>query len=144
MGKIIITFVVLLGLSAVQCGTSPGKDTGKSSLSSSGNEKAEITFKEYQYDFGKVAEGEKIGHIFTFKNKGTGNLIIASVTSSCGCTVPKYDSKPVPPEGNGSLEVVFDTSGKKGMQSKTITVRSNASTPVVLLKITAEVITNNN
>jgi len=39
--------------------------------------------------------------------------------------------------------VVFDTSGRNGMQTKTITVKSNASKPVVLIKITAEVITTN-
>ena len=46
-------------------------------------------------------------------------------------------------EASGNLEVVFDTSGRNGMQTKTITVKSNASIPVVLLKITAEVVTNN-
>ena len=44
-------------------------------------------------------------------------------------------------EASGNLEVVFDTSGRSGMQTKTITVKSNAQTPVVLLKITAEVVT---
>ncbi len=43
------------------------------------------------------------------------------------------------PGGEGSLEVVFDTSGRNGMQTKTITVKSNAKPAVVLLKITAEV-----
>jgi hypothetical protein len=80
---------------------------------------------------------------FTFDNKGTGNLIISSATTTCGCTVSKYDKKPIPPGASGNLEVVFDTSGRNGMQTKTITVKSNASKPVVLLKITAEVITTN-
>jgi hypothetical protein len=90
-----------------------------------------------------VAEGEKISHTFIFDNKGTANLIISSASTTCGCTVPKYDRKPIPPGGCGSLEVVFNTSGRSGMQTKTITVKSNASTPVVLLKITAEVINSN-
>jgi hypothetical protein len=55
--------------------------------------------------------------------------------------VPKYEAKPISPGANGNLEVVFDTSGRSGMQTKTITVKSNATTPVVLLKITAEVVT---
>ena len=81
--------------------------------------------------------------MFTFENEGTEDLIISSVTTTCGCTVPKYDTKPIPP-GERKSEVVFDTSGRSGMQTKTITVKSNAKTPVVLLKITAEVVTNNN
>jgi len=104
---------------------------------------SEIAFREYQHDFGKVAEGENISYIFTFDNKGTSDLVIISATTSCGCTVPKYDTKPIPPGGNGNLEVVFDTSGRNGFQTKTISVKSNALIPVVLLKITAFVETNN-
>ena len=91
----------------------------------------------------EVAEGEKISYTFTFDNKGTDKLIITSATTTCGCTVPKYDSKPINPGASGTLEVVFDTSGRSGIQTKTITVKSNASKPIVLLKIIAEVVTNN-
>ena len=91
-----------------------------------------------------MAEGEKIAYVFTFENKGSADLVITSATTSCGCTVPKYDTKPITPGGAGNLEVVFDTSGRNGMQTKTITVKSNAATPVVLLKITAEVVTTIN
>jgi hypothetical protein len=144
MRKIIITSLVLVGLLVVQCGSGPKKDTGNTSLPSSDTGTAQITFREYEHNFGKVTEGEKVAYVFTFENKGTANLVVTSATTSCGCTVPKYDTKPIPPGENGNLEVVFDTSGKNGMQTKTITVKSNASTPVVLLKITAEVVTNNN
>jgi hypothetical protein len=105
---------------------------------------AEIVFSEYEHDFGKVEEGEKVAYTFSFENKGKGNLVVKNAITSCGCTVPKYDTRPIPPGGKGNLEVVFDTYEKSGMQSKTISVRSNASKPVVLLKITAEVITKIN
>jgi hypothetical protein len=144
MRKAFITFLLLAGLLAVQCGSGPKKEIRDTSLRSSDTGTARITFREYEHNFGKVAEGEKVSYLFTFDNKGTGNLLIASVTTSCGCTVPKYDNKPIPPAGNGNLEVVFDTSGKNGMQTKTVTIKSNASTPVVLLKISAEVLTKNN
>jgi hypothetical protein len=42
------------------------------------------------------------------------------------------------------VEVVFNTAGRNGIQTKTVTVRSNAGTPVVILKVTAEVLNNNN
>ena len=142
--KIFITSLILAGLLVAHCGSSPPKDSGISALQSSDKGTATITFMEYEHNFGKVAEEEKVGYTFKFENKGTGNLIITSATASCGCTVPKFDKTPIPPGGNGNLEVVFDTSGKNGMQTKTVTVKSNASTPVVLLKITAEVVTNKN
>jgi Protein of unknown function (DUF1573) len=143
MRKFIMTSLVLVGLLVVQCGSGPRKDTGNTSLPSSATGSAEITFREYEHDFGKITEGEKVAYVFTFENKGTTNLVVTSATTSCGCTIPKYNTKPIPPGGNGNLEVVFDTSGRNGRQTKTITVKSNASTPVVLLKITAEVVTNN-
>lgn len=99
----------------------------------------EIVFREYEHHFGKVKEGEKISYQFTFDNKGPGDLVLTSVSTTCGCTVPKYDVKPISPGESGRIEVVFDTSGRDGMQTKTITVKSNASKPIVLLKITADV-----
>jgi hypothetical protein len=103
-----------------------------------------ISFREYEHDFGKVIEGEKVACTFIFENIGKGPLVISSVTSSCGCTVPKYDTKPVLPGNTGNVEVIFDSSGRNGRQTKTITVRSNASKPVVLLRLSGEVITSTN
>lgn len=106
-------------------------------------EVAELVFREYEYDFGKITEGEKVAHIFAFENKGPGNLVIKSASTSCGCTVPKYDKSPIPPGKGGSLEVVFDSGGRNGIQTKTISVRSNSITEVVILKISAEVVSRN-
>jgi Protein of unknown function (DUF1573) len=141
MRKILVILLALVAVTASNCGNGTGKDSAGIVLKTDGTGKGEIIFREYQHDFGKVAEGEKISYKFVFDNKGTENIIISSATTTCGCTIPKYDTKPIPPGANGNLEVVFDTSGKNGMQTKTVTVKSNASKPVVLLKITAEVVT---
>lgn len=124
------------------CGGGPTVNSGSSAQKSGSTGTSELIFREYQHDFGKVAEGEKLSYTFIFDNKGTSDLIISSVTTTCGCTVPKFDKKPVAPGTNGSIEVVFDTSGRSGTQTKIITVKSNASIPVVLIKITAEVVTS--
>jgi hypothetical protein len=142
--KTIIVALVLIVITFSECGNNNGKVTGVAGSQPAQNGTAAIVFKEYDHDFGKVAEGEKVSYIFIFENRGTANLVVNSAATSCGCTVPKYDTKPVLPGGKGDLEVVFDTSGRNGMQTKTITVKSNASTPVVLLKITAEVVSTNN
>jgi hypothetical protein len=122
--------------------TSCGNTNSSSADTKNSTGKSEIAFSEYQHDFGKVAEGEKLNYTFDFKNKGTADLIITSASTTCGCTVPRYDTKPIAVGNSGKLKVVFDTSGRNGLQTKVITVKSNASTPVVLLKITAEVVTN--
>ncbi len=103
---------------------------------------AEVVFAEYEHDFGRVTEGEKVAYVFSFENKGPGDLVITSASTTCGCTVPKYETKPVKMGGKGSLEVVFDTSGRSGKQTKTISVRSNSKLPVVMLKISADVVSD--
>jgi Protein of unknown function (DUF1573) len=143
MRKLFVISLILTALAASNCGNRTGSDPAGNSSKTSTAGTSEIIFREYQHDFGKVTEGEKISYTFTFENKGTSNLIISSATTSCGCTVSKYDTKPIPPGAGGNMEVVFDTEGHSGMQTKTITVKSNASKPVVLLKITAEVVTTN-
>lgn len=144
MKKNIILFCGIIALLTLNCTGNSNKNEGNSAVNLSTDSKAEIMFKEYEHDFGKVAEGERIAYVFTFENSGTSDLVIKSALTTCGCTVPKYDTKPVSPGKGGMLEVVFDTSGRSGTQTKTITVNSNASKPVVLLKITAEVVTNIN
>jgi len=144
MRKILVISLALAALTVSNCANNTRKspDNSGSDHPQSGN--VEIIFKEYEHDFGKVAEGEKVAWLFQFENKGTSDLVVTSVTTSCGCTVPKYDIKPISPGGSGNLEVVFDTSGRDGKQTKTITVKSNASVPAVILKITAEVVTTIN
>jgi len=137
--------IILIWALVAMFGSGCGDGTAVNSVSSAQKEKStgtsELIFREYQHDFGKVSEGEKLSYTFIFNNKGTSDLIISSATTTCGCTVPKYDKKPIAPGANGNMEVVFDTSGRSGMQTKIITVKSNASVPVVLIKITAEVVT---
>jgi hypothetical protein len=143
MKRILYIFLAIVTITFFGCrGNNKGIINPSEQSDSSGT--AEIVFREYEHDFGKVTEGEKVAYVFSFENKGNCNLIVKNAITSCGCTVPKYDTKPIPPGGTGNLEVVFDTYEKSGKQSKTISVRSNASKPVVILKITAEVVTNIN
>lgn len=123
----------------------PADSRGKGNVPAAEGEKGagDIVFREYEHDFGKLTEGEKVAHIFSFVNNGAGDLVISSASASCGCTVPKYDRKPIPPGEGGTLEVVFDTSGRSGVQTKTISVRSNSPSEVVILKISAEVLKRN-
>jgi len=136
INRVILPGMLLMPLLLSHCGNSGNNNAG---VSQTDTGTAKIVFREYEHSFGKVSEGEKIGYVFKFENQGTSDLVIASATTSCGCTVPVYDTRPIPPGGSGNLEVVFDTSGRSGMQTKTIVVKSNAKPPVVILKITAEV-----
>jgi hypothetical protein len=135
----VCSFIILI-IIMTACNSSRGDQTADKSGFPADGELAEISFREYEHDFGKITEGEKVAHIFTFENKGPGTLVISSASTSCGCTVTKYDRNPIPSGKGGSLEVVFDSDGRNGIQTKTISVQSNSRTQVVVLKITAEVI----
>jgi hypothetical protein len=140
----IILSVLLVSVLVNSCNHGGKTNRNLDSFLVSATDTAKIHFKEYEHNFGKVTEGEKVACIFTFENTGTGPLVISSATTSCGCTVSKYNKKPVLPGSSGTVEVVFNSSGYNGMQTKTITIKSNASKPIVLLKITGEVITSTN
>lgn len=138
MSNTVIYFSVLLLLTGWSCksGAGSGAVTSDNTVESG---IALLEFEKMEHDFGKITAGEKVGAIFKFLNNGDGDLLITSASTSCGCTVPKYSKEPIPPGGAGTVEVVFDSSGRSGQQTKTVTVMSNASKPVIILKISAEI-----
>lgn len=101
---------------------------------------AEISFEEKVFDYGTITKGADGNHTFTFTNTGNSPLIIESVKSSCGCTVPKKPEAPIAPGASGSIQVRYDTQ-RLGVFRKTITVTTNAGTnSVVALKIKGTVV----
>jgi hypothetical protein len=133
----ILSFLILI--TASNCTGSSGKKQSSGEMASD-TAGAEIVFREYEHDFGKVEEGGKISWQFVYENKGRGDLVLTAVSTTCGCTVPRYDRKPVAPGGKGTIEVIFDTSDRSGKQTKIISVMSNSIKPVTMLRITAEVV----
>ncbi len=94
-----------------------------------------VKFDEMSYDWGKIKEGDKMTHIFKFKNTGSNDLIISDARGSCGCTVPEWPKEPIKPGKGGELKVVFDSAHKSGQQSKTVTVTANTEPANVVLMI---------
>ena len=133
------TFFTLLFASCLLISCGQSRNNSAQNIDGSDSATAVIAFKEYEHNFGVVKEGRKLRHTFTFENTGEGNLVVQSVRASCGCTVPKYDRRPIASGKGGKIEVEFDTSGRNGMQTQIITVTSNATVPVIILRITAEV-----
>ena len=101
---------------------------------------AQIEFAELEHDFGVVSEGEKVGWYFSYENIGSSDLVIKDVHTTCGCTVPQFSRKPLPPGEKENLKVIFDSSGKMGKEIKSISIESNAQNTIVKLKLYIEVI----
>lgn len=101
---------------------------------------ARIDFAEEVYDFGKVSvAGGKVSHNFTFKNTGTGNLVIINAKADCGCTKPQYSDEPVAPGKSGSVKVTFVPNGQ-GHFTKKVTLTTNGNPRKARLLIKGEVV----
>lgn len=98
-----------------------------------------MVFNKKEHDFGEIKQGDKVNYTFTFKNTGSNDLSITSAQGSCGCTVPEYDKNPIKPGKSGKMKVSFDSSGKTGVQTKTVTVRANTPTGYETLNIKATI-----
>jgi hypothetical protein len=99
-----------------------------------------LAFEKDFHDFGNLRSGEKVTYSFKFKNTGKSMLVISSVTTSCGCTVSDYPKQPIKPGDQGTVDVSFDSAGRRGIQNKTITVFSNTQPPTTQLSIKAMVV----
>ncbi len=98
-----------------------------------------VEFGDTKHDYGVIEQGEKVGHVFTFKNTGNEPLVLSNVKPSCGCTTPKWTKEPIAPGEAGEIHVEFDSKGKSGKQTKTVTVTANTDPAKTVLTITGEV-----
>jgi hypothetical protein len=100
-----------------------------------------IYLTETQYDFGKVNEGDKVDHTFRFVNKGSSNLVIKDIKTSCGCTAALLSQDNLAPGQEGTLKVELDTKNRSGKMSRTVTINSNdPKDPAKILTIYADII----
>lgn len=99
-----------------------------------------IKFRQESFDFGTVVEGPQATHEFKFKNEGKEPLVLSNVRASCGCTVPTWPKEPVLPGKEATITATYNTQGRPGAFTKTITVESNASEASKVITIKGEVI----
>ncbi len=100
---------------------------------------AQISFESEVHDFGTI---EYLGNgkaDFLFTNTGKSPLIISSAKGSCGCTVPSWPKEPIMKGKTGVINVSYDTK-RVGPFTKTVTINSNANTPVKVITIKGKVL----
>lgn len=101
----------------------------------------QIEFEQTEYDGGVVIEGEKVTYAYKFTNTGQTDLEIENVRASCGCTASSPKDKVIKPGQTSEITATFNSTGRLGLQQKSITVRSNDpdnGTVVLRLKVTVE------
>ena len=97
--------------------------TEKVTLSSEAQ--AKISLEKKSHDFGSIEEGVQATVTFTFKNTGNAPLILNSVKASCGCTTPKWTKEPIAPGSEGQVTAIYNSKGRPGNFTKTITIKHN-------------------
>ena len=98
-----------------------------------------LKFNKEVHDFGKVSEGPLATYSFEVTNTGTAPVVISNAAASCGCTTPEWSKDPIMPGAKSVIKVGYNTSGRPGAFTKTITVTSNAENATVILTIKGEV-----
>ena len=98
-----------------------------------------IEFKETEYDFGTVMQGERLSHTFVFTNTGKSDLIISSAHASCGCTTSTPPKAPIKPGETSEIKVTFDSKTKLGPTTNVVTVAAHTYPTRTLLRVSADV-----
>ncbi len=103
--------LLLLGL-AVGCAKQPGR----------------IELSDAEYDFGTISNEKAVSHVFEVRNVGQGQLEIAGVSTSCGCTVAEVDRRQLAPGETAQLTVTYDPQahdGATGRFMRVVYIRSD-------------------
>lgn len=97
-----------------------------------------ISFDKSVHDYGTLFVGGDGNCEFEFTNTGKEPLILSSVRSSCGCTVPSWPREPILPGKTEKIKVKYDTN-RMGPINKSITVMSNAVNSTEVLRISGNI-----
>ncbi len=95
---------------------------------------------EETYNFREIPEGPQVTHEFKFVNEGKEPLVLSNVRASCGCTTPSWPKEPVLPGKEAIILVTYNTQGRPGSFTKSITITSNADEPNKVIYIKGEVV----
>jgi hypothetical protein len=124
-------FVLALALS-VNAGAQENtkkKETPKKETTA--KKKKGLTFTTLEINRENIPYGSEDLFIFEFKNDAKTPAIIQGVQTSCGCTAAEKPVEPVKPGKKSKISVKYDTK-REGNFTKTVTITSNVSEPIIL------------
>ncbi len=98
-----------------------------------------IEFKAIDYDFGTIKQGDRVRTKFTFTNKGPNVAKLENVKAGCGCTIPTWPKEEIAVGESRDIEVEFNSAGKAGLITKTVSVTYNGEPRVIVLSFKANI-----
>jgi len=101
---------------------------------------ATFSFEQTAHDFGTIKPGkDTLWYDFVFINKGTEPLEIASVKTSCDCTLAQWPKTAIQPGKKATIKGGFKIEGKSGPFDKSIIIIANTSPATTFLTITGDI-----
>ena len=102
------------------------------------NADAHMKFANEEHNFNTIPEGPSVTYDFNFKNIGKEPIVLSTVQASCGCTTPNWSKEPIKPGESSKITATYNTQGRPGAFTKTITVNSNVGSKVLKISGTVE------
>ena len=95
--------------------------------------RATLKWEQLRADLAPGPKDKTVEATFAFVNEGTTPVTIESLKSSCGCTTAALDKKVYAPGEKGEVRARFDIGQRRGLQTKTISVKiRDEPTPTIL------------
>lgn len=99
----------------------------------SGNARADLRWERLRAEIATRPNEKSVDAAFPFVNSGQTTITIEAIKSSCGCTTAALDKRVYAPGEKGELRAHFDIGQRRGLQTKTISVKvADNPTPTVL------------
>lgn len=127
MKLILFSLALILGLQANAQETNK-KSAPKKEVT---QQKKGLMFSVMEINRENIPFGSEEVFAFEFKNGSKTPAIIQGVQTSCGCTTAEKPEAPIKPGKKSQIAVKYDTK-RVGAFTKTITVTSNVSDPIIL------------
>ena len=96
----------------------------------------EITVNETVHDFGIIKESAgSVSATFIITNNTKEPVVLTRVTSSCGCTVPKWTKEPIESGKSAEVTATFNPQGRPGLFDKSISITTTGYPKQLVVRI---------
>jgi hypothetical protein len=98
------------------------------------SQEAVFHVKKKTYKFPKTNEGEIITHYYRVRNNGDKPLVFSDYEVECSCTDIKLPLSPIPPNGEDTIFLTFNTEGRPYLQDRKIILHTNTNKQIEILR----------
>jgi hypothetical protein len=99
----------------------------------------DIKFDAGSFNFGKIAQGTPVTHVFNFTNTGAKPVVVEYCTAECGCTTPEVTKEPILKGKSSTVKVTYNAASM-GNFTKRVTVKLVGVAEPIILTISGEVV----